>query len=149
MDLSPLVSVGLLFAGALALILTFIWMQRRGWVDPSKDRVRRGAGHAMLGLQEFIEPSVEYVFQAEDAEQKEEDDLDGFGDDREAIVADLSMSLGQDPVDHEEVRRHLASARRAGMDWREVYEQAVRDELTARPFRAPSLPPIWRVAPRE
>src|SRR4051794_73927 len=118
MDLHTLVPVGLVFVAALALLLTLVWLQRRGWVDPSKDRVRRGTGHAMLGLQEFIEPSVEYVFQAENVEQREEDDLDGLGDDREAIVADLSTSLGHDPVDHEEVRRHLASARRAGMDWR-------------------------------
>jgi hypothetical protein len=149
MDLRPLVPAGLLCAGVLALILSLSWMRRRGWVDPSRDRVRRGTGHAMLGLREFIEPSVEYVFQAENAEQVEEDDLDASGDDREAILADLATSLGRVSVDHEEVRRHLASARRAGLDWRGVYEAAVRDELAARPFRAPSLPPSWRVAPRE
>ncbi len=149
MDLRPLVPLGLILAGGTALVLALAWMQRRGWVDPSKDRVRRGTGHAMMGLREFIEPSVEYVLQAENAEQVEEDDRDASGDDREAIVADLSTSLGRDPVDHEEVRRHLASARRAGLVWREVYERAVRDELAARPFRAPSLPPSWRVAPRE
>jgi hypothetical protein len=149
MDLRPLVPAGLLCAGVLALILSLARMRRRGWVDTSKDRVRRGTGHAMMGLREFIEPSVEYVLQAENAEQVEEDDLDASGDDREAILADLATSLGRVSVDLEEVRRHLASARRTGLVWREVYEKAVRDELAARPFRAPSVPPIWRVAPRE
>jgi hypothetical protein len=149
MDLRPLASVGLSLAGVLALGITLAWLQRRGWVDTRKERVRRGAGHAMLGLREFVDPSVEYVIQAENAEQRAVDDLDSSGVDTEEILADLSTSLGRDPVDHEEVRRHLASARRAGLDWREAYAGAVRGELTARPFRAPSLPPIWKVAPRE
>ena len=73
MDFRPLASLGLLAAGGLALVLTLLWMRGKGWVDPSKDRVHRGTGHAMLGLQEFIEPSVEYIFQAENIEQKEEE----------------------------------------------------------------------------
>jgi hypothetical protein len=145
MDLNILFPAGLLLAGFLALAR----MQRKGWIDASPGRVRRGTGHAMLGLQEFIEPSVEHIFEAENLEQKDEDDRDASEDDPETIRADLSTSLGRDPVDHEEVRRHLATARRAGLDWREVYEQAVRDELSDRPFRSPSLPPPWRVAPRE
>jgi hypothetical protein len=149
MDFRPLASVGLSLAGVLALGITLAWLQRRGWVDTRKGRVRRGAGHAMLGLREFVDPSVEHVIQAEKAEQRAVDDLDSSGVDTEEILADLSTSLGRDPVDHEEVRRHLASARRAGLDWREAYAGAVRCELTARPFRAPSLPPIWKVAPRE
>ncbi len=149
MDLHALVPLILWLAGVLALVLTLRWMQRKGWVDASPDRVRRGTGHAMLGLQEFIEPSVEHIFEAENLEEKDEDDRDASKDDPKAIVADLVTSLGRTPVDSEEVRRHLTSARRMGLDWREVYDQAVRDELAACPYRAPSLPPSWRVAPRE
>jgi hypothetical protein len=145
MDYRPLIPLALLAAG----VVTLVWMRRKGWVDPSKDRVRRGTGHALLGLQEFVEPSVEFIFQAENAEQTEEDDLDASGSGPREILADLATSLGRDPLDHEEVRRHLASARRAGLDWSEAYERAVGDELTTRPYRAPSLPPSWRVAPRE
>ena len=79
----------------------------------------------MLGLQEFIQPSVEFIFQAENAEQKEEDEGDALETDQDAILADLALSLGARPVDHEEVRRHLASAQRIGLDWRELFEQAV------------------------
>jgi hypothetical protein len=149
MDHRPLVPLGLAVLGVSVLIFSLLWMQRRGWVDLSKDRVRRGTGHAMLGLQEFIEPSVESVFQAENVEQKEEEDLDADGDEAEAIKEDLSASLGHSPIDPEAVRRHLADAGRAGLDWREVYDEAVRAELEARPFKAPSIPPAWRVAPRD
>jgi hypothetical protein len=149
MDLQPLRPALLLCSVAAALTLSIRWMQRRGWVDPSKDRVRRGTGHAMLGLQEFVEPSVEYVLQAENVELKEADDLGTEGGDSEAIKRDLSTSLGRSPIDPEEVRRYLAEAARAGLSWRDVYDEAVRAELDVRPFKAPSIPPSWRVAPRE
>jgi hypothetical protein len=102
----------------------------------------------MLGLQEFIEPSVEHIFQAENVEQKDADDRDSSADDPDTILANLSSSLGSDPIMLDEVRRHLALAQRAGLDWQALYDCAVRDELVARPFRKPSLPPVWRVAPR-
>ncbi len=38
----------------------------------------------MLGLQQFIEPSVEYVFQSQNVEQKEEEDDNGLGGDEES-----------------------------------------------------------------
>lgn len=149
MNLRPLIPVVLLLAGVAAMTLTLVWIRRRGPIDPGRDRIRRGVGHAMWGLQEFVEPSVEYVFQAENAETKEEDDLGASDEGPDAIGADLSASLGRDPIDAEEVRRHLATAHRAGLDWREAFDRAVRDELAARPYRAPSIPPAWRVAPRE
>ncbi len=148
-DFRPLIPVGLLIVGVAALVLTLAWMRRRGWVDTSPDRVRRGVGHAMLGMKEFIEPSVEYILQAENAEQADEGDLDASDDGPEAILDDLSTSLGRDPIDPEEVRRHLAIAHRAGLDWRDLFDRAVRAELASRPYRAPSIPPVWKVAPRE
>lgn len=119
---------------ALGILVLILWMQRRKSVNTS-----RGTGHALLGLQEFIQPSVEYVFQAENVEQKEEDDP----------ARDLSVSLGLSPIDPDEVRRHLTAAARAGLNWQTVFEEAVRSELKARPYRAPSIPPAWRVAPIE
>jgi hypothetical protein len=150
MERSFFIFAGLCTLGVLAAALLLRWLERKGVVDTSKERVRRGTGHAMLGLQEFVEPSVEYVFQAQNVEQKEDEDREAGGeDDIEAIQADLARSLSASPVDAEEVRRHLASASRAGLDWQETYEKAVREELAARPFRAPSIPPVWRVRPRE
>ena len=117
--------------------------------SPVAERVRRGTGHALLGLQQFIEPSVEHVFAAQNVEQKEEEDDDGLGEDEEAIRSDLAEALGRTPVDTEEVRRHLAAAARAGLDWKALFDQAVSDELRERPYRVPSIPPAGRVAPRE
>ena len=116
--------------------------------SPARERLRRGTGHALLGLQQFIEPSVEHVFQAQNVEQTEEDD-DGLGEDEEVIRSDLAEALGRSPVDIEEVRRHLTAAARAGLDWKALYEQALAAELRDRPFRAPSIPPARRVRPRE
>ena len=117
--------------------------------SPAKERLRRGTGHALLGLQQFIEPSVEHVFQAQNVEQKDEEDDDGLGEDEEAIRSDLAEALGRTPVDIEEVRRHLAAAARAGLDWKVIYQEAVATELRERPFRSPSIPPAGRVRPRE
>lgn len=151
MDQPPAGSIGLFAAAVLALAaILACWMQRRGHLDLSKKRVRRGTGHALLGLQEFVEPSVEFIFQAENREQTDEDEDDSSGEtDGEAILADLGASLGRSPVDHEEVRRHLAAILRAGLDWRAAFEAAAAHELAARPYRKPSIPPVWKVAPRE
>ncbi len=147
MENSFLLLAGIVAVGMLALALLRGWLGRK---DVNvKERVRRGTGHAMLGVQEFIEPSVEYVFQAQNVEQKEEDDDEGLGGDEEAVRSNLAEALRQSPVDPEEVRRHLAAAARTGVDWKALFEQAVADELRDRPFRAPSIPPARRVAPRE
>jgi hypothetical protein len=144
MDLRTCIVI-LVVAGVWALILT----RRRDRARPGAERLRRGVGHAMLGLQQFVEPSVEHIFQAENAEQAEDEDADPAGDGPEVIFADLAESLGRDPIDAEEVRRHLAAGARAGLDWRDLFDRAVRDALAARPYRAPSIPPVWKVAPRE
>jgi hypothetical protein len=117
--------------------------------SPAKERLRRGTGHALLGLQQFVEPSVEHVFQAQNVEQKNEEGDDGLGEDEQLIRSDLAEALGHSPVDIEEIRRPLAAAARAGLDWRTVYEEAVAAELRDRPYRAPSIPPAGRVRPRE
>jgi len=144
----------LIVAGIVAVALTWVVavIGRAGKdrkPSPATERLRHGTGHALLGLQQFIEPSVEHVFQAQNVEQKDEEDGDGLGDDEEAIRSDLAEALGRSPVDIEEVRRHLAAAVRAGLDWRSVYEEAAAAELRERPFRAPSIPPTGRVRPRE
>jgi hypothetical protein len=142
-----LVFAGIVAAGAIVLALFLGWMNREG--IPGKERVRRGTGNALLGLQEFIEPSVEYVVQAQNVEQKEEKDDEGLGGDEAAIRSDLAEAMSRTPIDLEEVRRHLSAAARTGMDWKALFEEAASDELRERPFRAPSIPPVRRVAPRE
>jgi hypothetical protein len=142
----------LIWAGIIAVVavLMAVYLGRPERKQmPGKEKVRRGAGHALLGLQGFIEPSVEYVFQAQNVEQKEEEDDQGLGGDDEAIESDLAEALSRTPVDPEEVRRHLSAAARTGLDWRALFDRVVAEELRQRPFRAPSIPPARRVAPRE
>jgi hypothetical protein len=142
-----LIFAGIVAVGVIVLAMFLGWMARKDL--PVKERVRRGTGNALLGLQQFIEPSVEFVFQAQNVEQKEEDDDQGLGGDEAAVRSDLALALRRTPIDPEEVRRHLAAAVRMGMDWTALFEQAVDDELRQRPFRAPSIPPARRVAPRQ
>jgi hypothetical protein len=142
-----LVFAGIVAAGVIMLALFLGWMDRKG--IPAKERVRRGMGNALLGLQEFIEPSIEYVLQAQNVEQKEKEDDEGLGGDEAAIRSDLAAALSRTPIDLEDVRRHLSAAQRTGMDWKALFEQAASDELRERPFRAPLIPPARRVAPRE
>jgi hypothetical protein len=142
----------LVFAGivAVVVILLSVSLGRMDRKDlPRKQRVRRGIGNAMLGLQEFIEPSVNYVFQSQNVEQKEEEDDKGLGGGEEAIRSDLAEALSRTPVDPEEVRRHLSAAVRLGIDWKALFDLVASEELQERPFRAPSIPPAKRVAPRE
>jgi FtsZ-interacting cell division protein ZipA len=142
----------LIFAGIVAIgavAVTTLWARMERKVVPGKERTRRATGNALLGLQGFIEPSVEHVVQAQNVEQKAEEDDAGLGGDEEAIRSDLALAMSRSPVDPEEVRRHLSAAARAGMDWNALFEQATAEELTERPYRAPSLPPAYRVAPRE
>lgn len=98
--------------GVVVIILGLRLSQRRGWIDMSGPKVRRGTGHAMLGLQEFIEPSVEHIFAAGNAEQKEKDDIDADEGDPEPFREDLAESLRRSPIDPEEVHRHLTAAAR-------------------------------------
>src|SRR5262245_19061869 len=140
-----------IFAGIVALGM-IVLADLLGQIDRNntvgQERVRRGVGNAMLGLQGFIEPSVKHVFQAQNVEQKEEEGDQGLGEDKEAFRTDLAESLSRMPVDPEEVRRHLSAAVRVGLDWKALFDEAVGEELRQRPFRAPSIPPTWRVAPR-
>jgi hypothetical protein len=144
-------------AGFLTLALATVGLTALAAILGGRDRTnpqrqpraRRATGNALLGLQQFLQPSVEWVFQAQNVEQKDEDDDAGEGDDEEAILSDLGQALRRTPIDPEELREHLTAALRAGLDWNALFEQAVAAELRERPFRAPYMPPSWRVAPIE
>lgn len=151
MDYRALVPVVLLLAGGIVLAVSLTWLRQHGWGKATRPGgARRGVGHALLGLQQFVEPSVEYIFAAENLEEKDHDE-DDVPDplDRDVLMADLASSLACDPIDSEEIRRHLTAALRAGLDWHAAFDEAVAAELADRPYRRPSMPPVWRVAPRE
>ncbi len=138
---------GIVAVGVVVAVVLLAWMERKN--IRGKERLRRGAGHVMLGFQEFIEPSVEYIFQAQNVEQKEEEDDDGLGISEEQVRSGLAEAMARSPIDHEEVRSQLTAASRLGLNWNAIFASAVANELRERPYRAPSIPPVSRVAPRE
>lgn len=144
---SALIVMGIL--SFVVYLLAIYFDRASGKKRSATTQVRRGVGNALLGLQGFIEPSTEYIVQAQNVEQKDEEGDDGDGGDEAEIRSDLGTALERSPVDLEEVRRHLTAALRLGLDWKAIFEQAVATEVRERPYRSPSMPPVWRVAPRE
>jgi hypothetical protein len=146
-----LIAISLLAILIVASEQIWRWLAKHGWIDVRPKTVRRGVGHAMLGLQQFVEPNVEHVLAAENCEQVEEHDAVGDDEpvDADVLRTDLAAALRDNPIDPDAIRRHLTIALRAGLDWRALYLEAERAERTAHPYRAPSLPPLQRVAPRE
>jgi hypothetical protein len=65
------------------------------------------------------------------------------------LAAGLRAALGADVVNVEEVRSCLALAKRGGLDWQRLYEEAVREVVLGRPDRAPLLLPLEAVALQE
>jgi hypothetical protein len=148
-SLLPLIFLLALGALIFGLSLSVRWMRIAGWIaPPTKERTRKSVGHAMLGLQQFVDPRAEHIVEAQQVEERDEDGLAGDVDDEVTIRSGLADALSQSPLDPEEIRRHLAAAVRAGLDWKSLYKEAAHAELSQRPYRAPSIPPAARVAPR-
>jgi hypothetical protein len=122
---------------------------RKGDRKAAPERTRRAGGHALLALREFIEPGIEHVEQVAEERRREDDQEgdDGNSPSETGLRNELLASLSHSPVDRQEVRRLLTTARRAGFDWRRLYAEAVEAVLTAQPYQAPFLPPIERVTP--
>jgi hypothetical protein len=103
----------------------------------------------MLILQEFIEPRVAHVQQVSEEHGRESDPSGGC--DSPCAVSEFRASLlnalRSALIDAEDVRRLLSGARRVGLEWEQLYEEAVREVLVDQPYLAPSIPPISKVKP--
>lgn len=100
---------------------------------------------AFLGAQQFLEPGMRYVLEGKYQRQSAADQEKL----KEWLLARLLACLDTDPVDCEEVRFLLGTARKAGFDWRELYENAVSMRLSLRPEDAGRFPGPEEVAPQE
>jgi hypothetical protein len=89
-------------------------------------------------MQQFVEPGVQHV-----REVKQEDTAAC----RERLLACLTDCLDAATVNPEAVRMYLAAAAETGLDWQEVYAEAVRRHLADRPGRAGLMPSGEDVAP--
>lgn len=54
-----------------------LWLDDRGLLYYRKDKLREGAGGALFGLQEIIQPTVQHVIEAEDEQLQNVDDDEG------------------------------------------------------------------------
>jgi len=96
MESPVLLLIVALAIGMLVLALSRGWLGRKS--PKAAEGVRRGIGRGLLGFQEFVEPSVECIFQAQNVEQKEEDDDDVLGVDEEAVRSNLADALSQSSI---------------------------------------------------
>lgn len=107
-------------------------------------RIRTG----LLQFQEFLDPSVRVLRQAQEV-VVEEAEPGGGGEPitTEELRASLSASLARSPIETDEVRGWLTIARDQGIDWADLFRELAEAELAERPYRLPEIPPASRVAP--
>jgi hypothetical protein len=115
-----------------------LWLEQRGWLYYRKKRPDGGAATCLVPLHQFVEPAVRHVVEVKHGAQNRAR--------RERLLAELVARLTEGPVDVEQVRRLLETAREAGLDWRGLYQEAVQSLRTSRPD-IPDLPPPDAVGP--
>lgn len=133
-------------AAAFALDRGLRWLFAREWHPPRLEQkeITTAAGNVVTFFGDLFSPSVKNILLVKEQRRKQAEEDEG---EKLRLLAELAALLGQAPVDVEAVRQRLKEAREAGLDWEEVYAEAFRRELEARPHRAPFLPPPARVAP--
>jgi hypothetical protein len=118
------------------------WLEDRGWLYYRRKRPSSSPLGAWVALQQFIEPTVRHVYEV--GQEYREEDAEAR---RDGLLATLLDCLDATPIHPEAVRVCLTLARRGGLDWKALYEEAVRGQQAARPERAELLPRVEDVAP--
>jgi hypothetical protein len=122
-----------------------LWLEDRGWLYYRKIKPTTSAMSAWVGLQQFIEPGVKHVVQM-GQERRSEDDEAGR---KERLLANVLASLDAIPLNREEIRTYLTLAKREGIDWKALYQEAAKIQGSARPEQADLIPTRDDVAPVE
>jgi hypothetical protein len=120
-------------------------LEDRGWLYYRRKKPSSSPMSAWVAMQHFLEPGVKHVVHA--GQERRSEDVEEAG--KERLLANLLASLDATPVNLEEIRLYLAIAKGKGLDWRNLYDQAVRVQLAARPDCAGSIPPFEDVMPEE
>jgi hypothetical protein len=122
-----------------------LWLEGRGWLYYRHKKPGSSPAGAWVAMQQLIEPGVKHVREVREERPGEGDEEAG----RRWLASNLRASLGADVVNLEEVRIYLALAKRGGLDWERLYEEAVREQVLVCPDSAGLLPPVEAVAPAE
>jgi hypothetical protein len=117
-----------------------LWLEARGWLYYRNRQPTSSPMSALFALQKAIEPQVEHVIVAKEQKRRDMAD-DGL------VLTNLRDALRATPVNREAIQAYLETADRQGLDWRRLYNEAVRAELIERPDRAALIPPLEDVTP--
>jgi len=119
-----------------------LWLEDRGWLYYRRRRPSSSPLSMWVAMQQYMEPGVKHVREA-GQESKEEDHQAS----KERLVSGLLACLEADPVNPEHVRLYLAAAQEASWDCEQLYADAVRVHLAARPERSAQMPTLEDVMP--
>jgi hypothetical protein len=117
-----------------------LWLEQQGWLYYWNKQPTSSPMSAWVALQQAIEPGVKQVVHVSEERESQEER-------NEKLLANLLAALDAQPVNLDEVRLYLTQARRAGIDWKALYDEAVRVQQAARRERAGLLPSVQDVAP--
>lgn len=130
-----------LATGAVAAIFGLhrfgLWLEDRGWLFYRQKRPTSSPMSSLVALQQFIEPSIRHVVEVKHHVRSEKEKQAG----RERLIAMLIEVLRSSPGNVEAIRLYLASAKEMGLDWRALYDEAVKA------VGGSPLPPLDEVAP--
>jgi hypothetical protein len=136
---------GLVLAGIAAAVYLLhrlaLWLEDRGWLYYRRKKPSSSPLSMWVAMQKFMEPGFKHVREV-GQELKEDEGVSG-----QRLLSGLLALLEATPVNPEQVRLYLASARNAGWDCERFYAEAVRAHLKGRPERAAHMPPFEDVRP--
>jgi hypothetical protein len=114
-----------------------LWLEDRGWLYYRRKKPSSSPLSSLVALQQLIEPGVQHVVGVGRQRRAEDDN----GEAPHRLLACLRDSLNATPVNPEAVRLYLTQAQREGLDWQELYAEAVRG------LPEHLVPPLTDVAP--
>jgi hypothetical protein len=131
-------TVALLLLPALWLLDRLgLWLEDHGLLFYRNKKPTSTPLSSLVAMQQFIEPGVEHVVRV--GQQRRAEDAEG--EPRERLLSCLRDALRATPANPEAVRLYLTQARREGLPWEALYEQA------AEGLAADRVPPLEDVAP--
>jgi hypothetical protein len=114
-----------------------LWLEERGWLYYRKKKSSSSPLSSLVALQQLVEPGVEHVIHV--GQQRRAEDADDEA--KERLLSCLRGALRTTPVNPEAIRLYLTQARREGLRWELLYEEASEG------LPADLLPPPRDVAP--